>query len=85
MRFGRAMHEAILYSNGHLADTVDLVAQYTKIDPQIVAHGTRVLDAEYMIRADVQPLFDFSLKYGLIDKSFDADELVFASAWRPER
>ncbi len=80
MRFGRAMHEAIVYSNAHLADTVDLVAQYTKIDPQVIAHGTRVLDAEYLTPENLQPMVEVSLKYGLIDKSFDAGELIFASA-----
>jgi len=85
LRFGRAMHESIVYSNAHLADTVDLVAQYTKIDPQVIAHGTRVLDAEYVSVADVQPLVDVSLKYGLIDKGFDANDLIFASARRPGR
>lgn len=83
MRFGRAMHEAILYSNGHLAETVDLVAQYTKVDPQIVARGTRVLDAEFLSAADIQPIITFSLKYGLLEKAFDADEMIFASAKRP--
>jgi hypothetical protein len=33
--------------------------------------------------ADVQPLVDVSLKYGLIDKGFDANDLIFASARRP--
>jgi NitT/TauT family transport system substrate-binding protein len=85
LRFGRAMHEAILYSNAHLADTVDLVAQYTKIDPQVIAHGTRVLDAEYLTPENLQPMVEVSLKYGLIDRSFDAGELIFASARPPAR
>lgn len=85
LRFGRAMHEAIAYSNGHLADTVDLVADYTKMDPQVIVHGTRILDAEYVSVADVQPLIDVSLRYGVIDKTFDARGLIFASAERPGR
>jgi NitT/TauT family transport system substrate-binding protein len=83
MRFGRAMHEAILYSNAHLPETVDLVAQYTKIDSQLIAHGTRVLDAEYLSGADIQPIVDFSVKYGVISKAFDAADLIGAPARRP--
>ena len=57
-RFGQAFHEASVYSNGHLAETVDLVAQFTKIDPQVIAHSSRILDAEYLTRADIQPVID---------------------------
>ena len=80
----------VAQSNGYppalpedLAETVNLVAEYTKIDPQIIARGTRVLDAEYLSPADIQPLVDFSVKYGLIERAVDVDELIFASAKRP--
>lgn len=84
-RFGQAMHEASVYSNSHLADTVDLVAQFTKIDPQVIAHGTRILDAEYLDRADIQPVIDFSVKYGLIDHGFDANAIIAPAIRPPQR
>jgi NitT/TauT family transport system substrate-binding protein len=83
-RFGQAFHEASVYSNSHLADTVDLVAQFTKIDPQVITHSSRILDAEYLSRADIQPVIDFSAKYGLIDHGFDA-EAIISPAIRPPR
>jgi NitT/TauT family transport system substrate-binding protein len=83
-RFSQAMREASIYSNSHLADTVDLVAQFTKIDPQVIAHGTRILDAEYLSRADIQPVVDFAAKYGLIDHGFDT-EAIISPAIRPPR
>ena len=83
-RFGQAFHEASVYSNSHLSETVDLVAQFTKIDPQVIAHSSRILDAEYLTRADIQPVIDFSAKNGLIDRSFDA-EAIIAPAIRPPR
>ena len=83
-RFGQAFHEASVYSNSHLSDTVDLVAQFTKIDPQVIAHSSRILDAEYLTRADIQPVIDFSAKNGLIDRSFDA-EAIIAPAIRTPR
>ena len=83
-RFGQAFHEASVYSNGHLAETVDLVAQFTKVDPEVIAHSSRILDAEYLTRADIQPVIDFSAKNGLIDHGFDA-EAIIGPAIRPPR
>lgn len=85
MRFGAAMREAVHYSNAHLADSVDLVAAYTKVDANVIAHGMRVLDAESIDARDVQPLIDIALKYGLIDKAFDPNAVIFASARKPGR
>lgn len=74
-RFARAMHEAIVYVNGHLAETVDLVASYTGIDPAVVARSARTTDPEYLEARFLQPLIDISYKYKLIDRAFPADEL----------
>jgi NitT/TauT family transport system substrate-binding protein len=83
-RFGQAFHEASVYSNSHLAETVDLVAQFTKVDPQVIAHSSRILDAEFATRADIQPVIDFSVKNGLIDRGFDAEEII-GPAIRPPK
>lgn len=69
------MREAAHYSNAHLADSVDLIAAYTNVDANVIAHGIR----------DVQPLIDIALKYGSIDKAFDVNALIFASARKPGR
>jgi NitT/TauT family transport system substrate-binding protein len=83
-RFGQAFRESSVYTNSHLADTVDLVSQFTKIDPQVIAHGTRILDAEYLAKTDIQPVIDFSAKNGLIERSFDAAAII-SPAIRPPR
>lgn len=85
LRFGHAMHEAIVYANAHLSDTTDLVAQYTKVDPAIIAKSTRTTDSEYLSGADIQPVIDFAVRCGLVDKAVDGDLLVGAAARRPAR
>jgi hypothetical protein len=79
------MHEAIVYANAHLSDTTDLVAQYTKVDPAIIAKSTRTTDSEYLSGADIQPVIDFAVRCGLVDKAVDGDLLVGAAARRPAR
>ena len=75
-RFAKAMSEAQSYTNTHPAQTVKIVAGYTGMSEDVVAHGTRVVDAERVDPKDVQPLIDVLAKYGFIDRSFPARELV---------
>ena len=82
--FSQAFRESSIYTNGHMAETVDLMAQFTKVDPQVIAHATRILDAEYLAKSDIQPVIDFAARYGLIDRSFDA-ETIISPAIRPPR
>jgi NitT/TauT family transport system substrate-binding protein len=81
-RFSQAFHESSVYTNAHMADTVDLMADFTKVDPQVIAHASRILDAEYLAKSDIQPVIDFAAKYGLIDRSFDS-EAIISPAIRP--
>ena len=83
VRFAHAIHEAIIYSNAHLAATVELVADYTKIDPAVIAHGMRVLDAEYLDGSDLQPMLNLALKYGFMDKPIDPNDLIFPATRKP--
>ncbi len=54
-RFGRAMHESIVYTNAHLPETVDLVASYSGIPASVIANSNRATAGEYVTRRDVQP------------------------------
>lgn len=75
-RFGRGIREASAYTNSHRAQTVDLVAKFTSISPQIIAHMTRVTCAETLDPREIQPQIDLCVKFKLIDAPFDARELV---------
>jgi hypothetical protein len=65
-----------------MADTVDLMADFTKVGPQVIAHASRILDAEYLAKSDIQPVIDFAAKYALIERSFDS-EAIISPAIRP--
>jgi NitT/TauT family transport system substrate-binding protein len=75
-RFAQGMHEASLYTNSHMAETVDLVAGYSGIAPDVVARSARFTDAEYADPALVQPVIDVLVKYAIIDHAFPAADII---------
>lgn len=79
-RFALAMHEASVYTNTHLPQTVDLVAAYSGVTVDVVAHSVRFVDAEYLLPTNLQPLIDLCAKYGLIDHDFPAHEVISSVA-----
>lgn len=85
MRFSHVMHDAAVYCNAHPRDTVPLVAQFDNIDPKIVERMVRVPFAEYVDGRMIQPLVDAAAKYKIIERSFDASELVSSTAEKPPR
>ncbi|HEY5348822.1 MAG TPA: ABC transporter substrate-binding protein [Candidatus Lustribacter sp.] len=84
-RFAKAMHEASVYTNTHLADTVDLVAAYTNVPPDVVAKSVRFVDAEYLEPRYLQPMIDLCARYNLIDKDFPAAEVIGSVAVKRPR
>jgi NitT/TauT family transport system substrate-binding protein len=84
-RFAKAMHEASVYTNAHLADTVDLVAGYSGVPADVVAKSVRFMDAEYLEPRYLQPMIDLCARYGLIDRDFPATEVISSVAVKPPR
>jgi len=84
-RFARAMHDAAVYTNAHLPDTVDIVASYTGIPAAAIAKSARATDPENVDPRNIQPLIDVAAKYGIIDRGFPADEIISSAAVRPPR
>jgi len=84
-RFARAVHEAAAYTNAHEAETVDLVASYTRATPETVAKMARSVDPEYAEARNLQPVIDVLARYGVLDKAFPAQELISSVALRPPR
>lgn len=75
-RFAQAVHEASAYTNTHLAETVDLVAGYSGIAPEVVARSARFTDAEYVESALIQPVIDVLVRYGITDRVFPAQDVI---------
>lgn len=75
-RFARVMREASAYANAHHAETVDLIANFTGLEPATVARSVRPIWAERLDPHDIQPIVDAAAKYKVIDHGFDAKELI---------
>ena len=75
-RFARVMREASAYANAHHAETVDLIAAFTGLDPAVVGRSVRPIWGERLDPSDIQPIIDAAVKYKGIDRSFDAKELI---------
>ena len=84
-RFARVMHDAAVYCNAHHAETADLIVEFAKMDPKVAAGMTRVMFAEYLTAPMIQPMIDAAAKYKLIEKRFDAQELISPYALKPPR
>jgi NitT/TauT family transport system substrate-binding protein len=84
-RFEHVMVEANAYTNGHFAETLPLIAQYSGLDPTAIAHMTRSVAALYLDARDIQPLIDSAAKYKVISRSFPAEELFSSTALKPPR
>lgn len=84
-RFARAVREATAYTNAHHDETVEMMAEYAKLDPKIVAHSTRSLDTEYTEPRDLQPMIDAAVKYKVIERPIDPRELIHPAVLRPAR
>lgn len=81
-KYARAMHEASGYTNTHLPDTVAMVARYSGATPEVVAKSARFVDADYLDAAGIQPIVDLCAKYGIIDRTFPAADVISSVAVR---
>jgi NitT/TauT family transport system substrate-binding protein len=79
-RFAQAMHEASAYTNSHLAETVDLVAGYSGIAPDVVARSARFIDATSVDPALIQPVIEVLVKYGITSPTFPAGQIISSYA-----
>jgi NitT/TauT family transport system substrate-binding protein len=82
-RFARGLHEAQAYTNTHLAETVDLVASYSGVAPEVIARSVRMIDPEFVEARNLQPVIDVLARYGQLDKAFPAEEIISSAALRP--
>lgn len=82
-KFSRAMSEATVYTDAHRAETVTMMADFAKLDPALVARGRRSVDAPFADAADLQPVVDVAVRYNIIDRAFDAHELISAAVAKP--
>jgi NitT/TauT family transport system substrate-binding protein len=76
-RFARVMREAEIYCNAHHAETAPLLGAFAGVDPQQVLKGGRDTYAATILDPQlIQPVIDAAVKYGVVDRRFDASAMV---------
>ncbi len=81
-RFVDSFRESAAYTDAHHAETVDLLANYSKIKPATIRGMERSMAGPIVDVRDIAPVIAVCVKYGVIEKSFPASELVATIATR---
>jgi ABC-type nitrate/sulfonate/bicarbonate transport system substrate-binding protein len=75
-RFADVIERSAAYANTHASDTLAMVADFAGFDPAALAHMPR---GDYGIKLEtsaIQPLIDAAVKYEIIPRGFDAQEML---------
>ena len=75
--FSCVVAEAAAYTNAHHAETAPLLAEATSVPLPIIASMTRVTAGTTLRVAELQPLLDVSIKYGLVPHGFFVRDLIY--------
>jgi len=81
--YAQAVGEASRYANAHWDDMLPLMAQFSGVETAVLAQAARAPFTDHADPADFQPIIDLEVKYKVIDKGFDAKDLIAASALKP--
>jgi NitT/TauT family transport system substrate-binding protein len=76
-RFAAALREAAAYTNVHKQQTVDLLANASKVEPRVVATMPRSGSALSLDPALIQPVIDACVQYKLIPNAFPARDMIW--------
>lgn len=79
VRFAGAIHRAALWANGHPKESAVMLAAFTHLDPSVAAAMGRAVYATSLDPAMLQPVLDNAIRYGMLDKPMDANDLI----WHP--
>jgi NitT/TauT family transport system substrate-binding protein len=75
-RFVDAFMQAGEYTDTHRAETVDLLATYSKLKPSTIRGMVRSTVGKAADPKDVEPVIAAAVKYGVIEKAFPAQDLI---------
>lgn len=73
-RFESAIVETARWANRHQSDSANILAKYSKID--MAPSMARVVYAERLNPAQIQPMIDAAARYGLLKSRFAAADLI---------
>ena len=74
--FARVLAQAARYTNGHPADTAQLLAGESTIPLAVIQKMPRVMNGTSLTPQSMQPLIDASAKYGFLSAPFPAQDLI---------
>jgi ABC-type nitrate/sulfonate/bicarbonate transport system substrate-binding protein len=75
-RFRRVVEAATRYTNAHHADTVQLLAAFTGMDPATIGHIHRAVSATALDVRQIQPMIDAAARFKMIPAPFTASALL---------
>lgn len=75
-RFATVMYETGKWANAHHAQTMPVLAKYSKLAPETIASMNRAEYAERFRPAELQAVLDVGAKFGFLSRRISAAELV---------
>jgi NitT/TauT family transport system substrate-binding protein len=77
-RFVSVLRETAQWANKNQDKSADILAKYTKLDPQLIRSGVRARFGEGVVTPEMlQSSIDLSARYKLFETTFPAAELVY--------
>jgi NitT/TauT family transport system substrate-binding protein len=84
-RFERVLRDAAIEANAHRSEVVPIIADYTKLEPAVIAKMLKEFYTGPLDPKLIQPLIDASVKYHVTDKPFEAAEFISPAALKPAK
>lgn len=75
-RYAQIVERTAAYTNAHSSETIAMIAEFSGIEPAALAHMTRGLCGTSLDPRELQPVIDAAFKYQIIEKRFDAREII---------
>jgi NitT/TauT family transport system substrate-binding protein len=79
LKFAAAIRKAAVWANAHPKESAVLLTKFTKVDPAVAATMGRAVYATSLDPAQIQPVLDNAVRYGMLEKPLDANEII----WKP--
>jgi NitT/TauT family transport system substrate-binding protein len=78
-KFAAAIQRAAAWANGHEKESASMLVRFMKVDRTLATRMARATYATSLDTAKLQPVVDVMVKYGILQKPIDPNELI----WRP--
>jgi ABC-type nitrate/sulfonate/bicarbonate transport system substrate-binding protein len=76
-RFADVIVASAAYTNAHHGELSALIADLVGATEASIARMTWPTGGTALVPAEMQPMIDIAVKYGLIEKRFDARDMIF--------